>query len=179
MKFISGTVFGLILSVAYVWYDAKLPDWLELPDTLQRSLKSAATDDALYDLDAPLDMRQRALEIYFANQAERAARLDAKLGHPILRELVRRRVVRRAQFMRNLWTGYGLQIEKASLRKVLVTKHGDVDDETLKRRMLMDALQDEAFLSGWLKSHRPAVSPENVYETLLEVSQLSAKKFNP
>ncbi len=171
-KFLIGTIFGLVLSVAYVWYDAKLPDWLELPDTLQRSLKAAAADDTLFDLDAPLEMRRRALEIYLANQASRAATIDADLGHPILSELVRRRVRRQAQIKRGLWSAYDQALGKPALRETLVTKYGDVDDETLKQRMLLAAVREEPFLHSWILRYRSAPTEKNVRALLVEISQL-------
>ena len=122
-KFIAGAFFGLVLSVAYVWHGVKLPDWIELPEVLQGSLKTAATDNALYDLNAPADRRRRALEVYFANQAERASQIDQSLAHPILNELMRRRVKRRAQVLRGLWSAYDQALNKPALRKVLVKKH--------------------------------------------------------
>jgi hypothetical protein len=48
-NFFAGTVFGLGLSVAYIWYDVSLPKWLELPGVFQESIKAAVADEALFD----------------------------------------------------------------------------------------------------------------------------------
>lgn len=170
-KFLSGTVLGVLLSVTYVWYDWKPPEWFEFPDVLQRSLKAAATDDTLHDLDAASDVRQRALEVYFANQAERAAALDANLGHPILRALVRDRVRRRARVLRGLWSAYDTALSKPALREKLEVKHGTQATDQLKRRMLLAALREEPFLMRWIEKRRARPTEINVRELLRSVSR--------
>lgn len=173
-KFLAGTVFGLILSIAYVWYGVQLPKWLELPDTFQRSLKAVVTDEALFDLEASDGRRRRALEIYFATQAQRAAALDADMGHPLLNEMTRRRAVRKARVLRGLWSAYDKAINQPELRKSLVKKHGETDDDTLKRRMLLAAVREEAFLFAWLEKHDSTPTVANVRELLVKFSHLDA-----
>lgn len=171
-RFLAGTVFGLVLSVSYVWYDVALPEWVELPDMFQRSLKAAATDDTLFDVNAPSDMRQRALEVYFATQAKRAAAVDASLGHPLLTALVVKRVRDRARVLNAQWSGYDKALAKPALRKVLVAKYGVADDDRLKRHMLLAALRERTFLINWIKRHRSAPDVKTVREIVREVSGL-------
>ncbi|MEL7542859.1 MAG: hypothetical protein AAGJ70_03700, partial [Pseudomonadota bacterium] len=161
-KFLAGTVCGLILSVAYVWYDIELPDWVKLPGTLQQSLRAAATDDTLFDLEAPAEMRRRALEIFFTNQARKASVLDAELGHPLMSELMRRRAQRRATVLRGLWSAYDKALEKPMLRDTLVRKHGALDNTALKRSMLLAALLEEKFLTTWIKRNHGPITETTV-----------------
>lgn len=171
-NFLFGSLFGMALSVAYVWYGVSLPKWLELPGAFQRSVKAAAVDETLYDLKAPADMRLRALEVFFENQAKRAAKLDAKLGHPILGQLETQRVRRKARMLRGLWSAYDVALDKPHLREALVRQHGDVSNELLKRRMLLKAVQKEEYLMGWLRRERKIPNEANVREVLAEVSRV-------
>jgi hypothetical protein len=170
-KFLAGAVFGLVLSVCYVWYGVTLPGWMELPVLFQKSLKAAAVDDALFDPDVPDAMRRRALEVYFENQAKRAAALEAELGYPLTRELRFRRAKRAAQILRAQWSGYDAALEKPALRKTLLARHGVADNDNLKRRMLMAALRKKPALLQWFKLQSRTPSEVNVLEVLTELSQ--------
>lgn len=170
-KFLAGAVFGLALSVSYVWYGVTLPGWMELPALLQKSLKAAAVDDALFDPDVPEAMRRRALEVYFENQAKRAAALEAELGYPLTSELRFRRAKRAAQILHAQWIGYDVALEKSALRKALIARHGVSDNDSLKRRMLMAALRKEPTLLQWFKLQSHTPSEANVLEVLTELSR--------
>lgn len=172
LKFIAGTVFGLALSIAYVWYGITLPAWTEFPSMFQRSLTAAATEDTLIDLDTPDDQRRRALEIYFANQPNRAAAVEAGLGYPITQELQLRRARRTAQILLAKWKGYDQVLAKPALREAMAKKHGNPsNDETLKQRMLLAALLNESFLMKWIKHHLYNPSEENARDLLDEIRQ--------
>ena len=178
-NFLAGTVCGVVLSISYVWYGVSLPDWLELPDTFKKSLNAAVVDDALLDPDIPEATRRRALEVYFANQAERAAALEAELGYPIIRALQNRQVKRVAQHLRAQWSGYDAALRQPALRATLSRKHGAADNDTLKRHMLMAALKEEPLLANWLKIHSRTPSASNALEIITEVSRLAATSSCP
>ena len=72
LKFILGVVFGAGLAVGYVRYNVELPEYLQLTDKLRGNLVSTATEFELYDLDQDIATRRRALEILFANRAEKS-----------------------------------------------------------------------------------------------------------
>jgi len=126
LKFILGTLFGMAMSFVYVEYDYGLPDWVELPDTLQRNLATAVVDNRLYDLSESPRLQRRVLEVYFTNQGKRAASLDAKLGHPFLEALRKERVHREARKIRGLWSAYDTALSKPALRARLEEKYGAV-----------------------------------------------------
>lgn len=171
-NFLAGTVCGVVLSISYVWYDISLPDWLELPGVFQKSLNAAVVDDALVDPDIPEATKRRALEVYFANQAQRAAALEAELGYPLTRAMQTGRLKRSAQRLRDQWSGYDALLKQPALREMLARKHAASDDDTIKRHMLMAALQDQPILAKWLKDHTPPPSVANVLEVITEVSRL-------
>ena len=171
-NFFAGTVFGLGLSVAYVWYDVSLPKWLELPGVFQESIKAAVADEALFDPNAPADMRRRALEVYFANQSKRMAAIEIELGYPLTSQIQRRRIGRAAQVLRSMWSAFDTALSKPSLRAALVKKHGDGSDEVLKRRMLLSALRKKPSLMSWIEKHHGAPTEGNVREVLIDVSRL-------
>ena len=172
-NFLAGTVCGLVLSISYVWYDVSLPGWVELPDAVKKSLNAAVVDDALIDPGTPEATRRRALEVYFANQAERAAALEAELGYPLTRAMQNRRVKRAAQRLRAEWSKYDETLRQPALREAMSRKHGVSDDETLKRHMLMAALQEKPMLAKWLKAQSRMPSISNVLELVSEVSRLA------
>jgi hypothetical protein len=171
-NFLAGTVCGVVLSISYVWYDVALPEWAVLPDTVKKSLNAAAVDDALVDPAIPEATRRRALEVYFANQAERAAVLEAELGYPLTRAIQNRRLKRAAQRLRAQWSGYDEVLKQPALRETMSNKYGASDDDKLKRHMLMAALQEKPVLAKWLKSRARTPSASNVLELVTEVSRL-------
>jgi hypothetical protein len=171
-NFLAGTVCGVLLSVSYVWYDLSLPDWVELPDTFKKSLNAAIVDDALVDPDTPEATRRRALEVYFANQAERAAALEAELGSPLTRAMQFRRVKRAAQRLREQWSQYDVTLRQPAMREFKSRKHGTSNHDTLKRHMLMAALQEQPLLTKWLKAHSPEPSVSNVLEVVTDIARL-------
>lgn len=173
-NFVAGTVCGVMLSIAYVWYDVSPPSWLELPDLFQRSLKAAVADEALVDPEVPEATRRRALEVYFANQAERAAALEAELGFPLTRAMQTRRVKRAAQRLLTRWAGLDELLKQPALREAMSQKHGAPDDDTLKRRMLMAALAEQPVLTAWLKERSRVPTETNVLEVLRDVGRLEA-----
>lgn len=178
-NFVAGTVCGVMLSIAYVWYDVSPPDWLELPGLFQRSLKAAVVDEALVDPEVPEATRRRALEVYFANQAERAAALEAELGFPLTRAMQTRRVKRAAQRLLTRWSGLDELLKQPALREAMSQKHGTPDDDTLKRRMLMAALAEQPVLTAWLKERSRVPTEANVLEVLKKVGRLEAASSCP
>lgn len=177
-NFVAGTVCGVMLSIAYVWYDVSPPSWLELPGLFQRSLKAAVADEALVDPEVSEATRRRALEVYFANQAERAAALEAELGFPLTRAMQTRRVKRAAQRLLTRWSGLDELLKQPALREAMSQKHGEKhgapDDDTLKRRMLMAALAEQPVLTAWLKERSRVPTETNVLEVLRDVGRLEA-----
>jgi len=170
-KFIAGTLFGIVLSVSYVWYDVDLPDWIRLPEMFQSGLKAALTQDTLVAQDAPADQRLRALEVYFASQPKRAANLDRQLGHPHLNALTFAYVRRKARQLDTKWTAYQKGLDAPSIRAALVRKHGTSDDALLKRRMLLLDLLDQPHLHQWLTHHRTTPTVQNVRELIVELAR--------
>ena len=171
-KFILGALFGMAMSYAYVWYDVRLPDWVELPDLVKRNLATAVVDDRLYDLEASSSQRRRALEVYFTNQGPRAAKLDAQLGHPFLEAIRKKRVHREARITRGLWSAYDKALAKPNIRARLEEKYGTTDSQTLKRRMLLAAVREKTFLNAWITRDRGTPSETDVYGTVVELSRL-------
>lgn len=171
-NFLTGTICGVMLSISYVWYDVSLPDWIELPDAFKKSLNAAVVDDALVDPDIPEATRRRALEVYFANQAERAAALEAELGYPMTRAMQIRQVKRAAQRLQEQWSGYDMILSQPALRETRSLKYGASDDDTLKRRMLMAALAERPLLVKWIKTHSRTPSVSNVLEIVTQLSRL-------
>ena len=171
-NFVAGTICGVILSISYVWYDVSLPDWVELPHAFKKSLNAAVVDDALVDPDIPEATRRRALEVYFANQAERAAALEAELGYPLTRAMQIRRVKRAARRLQEQWSGYDVILSQPAVRETRSRKYGVSDDDTLKRHMLIAAMEEQPLLARWLKAHARAPSVSNVLEIVKEVSRL-------
>ena len=178
-NFVAGTVCGVMLSIGYVWYDVSPPSWLELPGLFQRSLKAAVVDEALVDPEVSEATRRRALEVYFANQAERAAALEAELGFPLTRAMQTRRVKRAAQRLLTRWSGYDEVLKQPALREAMSQKHGAPDDDMLKRRMLMEALAEQPVLTAWLKERSRVPTEANVLEVLKEVGRLEAASSCP
>lgn len=170
-KFLSGIVLGALLALGYVHYDWELPDALQLPARLQGNLISSATESELYDLDGDAATRQRALEVYFANRAEDAAKLDAQAGHPFLDALMRTRAQREARQLLMNPSGAEMALSKPALRAALERKYATTDVEVLKRAMLMEALQERTFLKAWLEKTDGVVTADNLAEKLARAAR--------
>lgn len=150
LRFVLGIVAGALLSIAYVRFDAAPLKFMGLPGDLAGNVVSTATESVLYDLDANAAARRRALEVFFANRSQDAARIDSEAGYPLLHAIHRERVTREARQLLGQWSGYDAALSKPALRQALERKHGSTTGDALKRAMLADGLDRELFLKRWL-----------------------------
>lgn len=165
-KFAGGVAVGALLAFGYVRFDVALPGFLQLPDALRGNIVSSATEAQLYDLAAAPDVRERALEIYLANRAADAARLDAEAGHPFLTALHRARARREARRVLQALSAFEDALAQPALRESLVRRYGVSEDEALKRRMLSEALGKEPFLAAWVAQAFGAPAPDALEDHL-------------
>ncbi len=173
LKFILGVILGAGLAVGYVRYEIELPEFLQLTDKLRGNLVTTAIETELYDLDADIAKRQRALEIYFANRPQKAVEVDAAFRHPFLEALYRTRAIREARLLRNHWDAFDTALEKPELRAVLELKHGASGDLVLKQRMLLDTLERSyPFLARWLKEKGEPLGEAELLETAKRIGVL-------
>ncbi|MGH1419492.1 MAG: hypothetical protein ACRBCJ_11595 [Hyphomicrobiaceae bacterium] len=172
LKFFLGLCFGLIMSVSYVRWGIDKPQILNLVDQLKGNIIATATDSQLYDVNAPADVKTRALEAYFRNSAESAAKIDAEFGQPFLTALYRRRVIREARQLRLQWTAFDKALAQTNLRAALENKHQTTDTIELKQAMLMHALTEQKnFLWDWMRRYDEKPSPETLLNRLSKLSQ--------
>ncbi|MCH9809142.1 MAG: hypothetical protein K0U74_15560 [Alphaproteobacteria bacterium] len=173
LKFILGVLFGAGLAVGYVKYNVELPAFLQLTDKLRGSLVTSATETELYDLNADIATRRRALEIMFANRPDHAVKVDAEYGHPFLEALYRKKATRQARVLRSQWTAFDVALGKPPLRKRLAERHRTTDTLKLKQRMLVAALNNNyPFLKSWLASKGEAIGEADLMATLKRVGVL-------
>lgn len=161
-RFVLGVVFGALAAIGYVRFDVVLPAWLQLPDLLRGNLVSTATESELYDLERDLTARSRALEVYFANRAREAARVDLEAGSPFLQALYRRRAAREARQLKGEWNAFDEVLAKPALRTAMERKLGTSDAEALKLQMLADALDRKPFLKRWLEQSAAPVARDSL-----------------
>ncbi len=172
LKFFTGTALGAALAFVFVRFGLEPPAITKLPDKLKANLVATAVEAELYDLDAPEDVRQRALKVYFDNRAGDAAKLDAEAGHPFLAALYRDRATREARQLNAAWGGYDAVLAKPALRAALERKYGKTEDDPLKLAMFLDALARQPFLKTWLEREHGDVTAENVREVIGEAAKL-------
>lgn len=173
-RLVLGVLLGALLAVAYVHYDWQLPRFLQLPKTLEGNLVSSATESALYDFNADTESRRRALEVYFANRAESAAKLDADAGHPFLTALVAERARREARQLMAIDEGSELALSKPALREALERKHGTNDPAELKTAMRMQSLGERPFLKAWLERNVGPITGDNLTDALKQAARAPA-----
>lgn len=173
LKFIFGVLFGAGLAFGYVRYQVELPEFMQLPDMLRGNLVTSAVESDLYDLDAALDVRRRALEIYLANRPERAVEIDGSFGHPFLEALYRHRAIREARLLKGQWSAFDMALGKPELRQRLEAVHGTADSETLKRKMLLAALgKSYPFLGRWLTKAGEPNDEARLLDTVTRLARL-------
>lgn len=169
-KFLIGLAVGIALAFGYVRWGISAPDVLEIPDKLRGNLVSTAVEGDLYDLEKPLDVRRRALEVFFQNRAQFAAEVDAEFSHPFLNALYLKRVIREARILRGYWSAFDKLLEQPALRKRLEETHGATEETALKQAMLFEKFQEEAFLKQWAAEHEDKVTPETLMPLLKKLS---------
>lgn len=172
LKFFLGTIVGAAMAFGYVRWDVALPEVFQLPDMLKGNLVSTAAEGDLYNLDQPPAVRARALEVLFQNRAKFAASVDQEFGHPFLKSLYRKRVIRETRQLRGQFTATEMALEKTALREALERKHGTTDPELLKVRVAMKALAEKEFLAKWIAKNVGPVTEENLIPTLKRLSAM-------
>jgi len=174
LKFLGGILLGAALALGYVRFNLELPAALQLPERLRGNLVSSATEGDLYDLSLDAETHQRALEIYFANRAPDAVRIDAEAGHPFLKSLYLARARREARQLAMLWSETEQVLSQPALRAALERKHGTTETLALKRALLWEGLERRDFLKHWLESHHGPVTPDNLKQVLARVADETA-----
>lgn len=163
LKFVSGLLLGVVLAIGYVRFNVQLPPILELPEELRGGVVSAATEVDLYDLKGDEQRRMRALEVFFANRPEAAAKADAEAGYPFLKSLHTARALREARELRAQWYGFDKVLEQPALKTALEQKYATSNTDQLKRQMLHEELMTRPFLVQWLEERGGPLDPGNVY----------------
>lgn len=172
LKFVAGIAVGAALAFGYVRWDLSLPKFLELPENLRGNLVSTAIESDLYDLEQPIALRRRALEVYFRNRAKDAAAIDAEFDHPFLKALYRKRAIRAARLLRLQWSAFDQALAKPALRKALAKRYGTNDLAALKQAMLQRGLNEKPFLKQWMKRHGEPIDAQRLLATLTRLSKL-------
>lgn len=171
MKFVLGLLFGAVMSFAYVRYNVELPTVLQIPGLVQNAALAVVTDDDLYDLEQPLNQRQRALEVYFQSQPKHAAGIDYQAGSPFLEALYKRRATRQARLLKAQWSAFDNTMDKPALRETLERAHGTTDRMALKRAMLWKAYQGYPFLKAWFKRSGTTPRPDDLYDHTVDAAK--------
>ncbi len=171
LKYIAGAVLGILITVVYTRLGFTTPAILEIPGKLKGNVISSAAEYDLYDLTQPMEVRERALEVFFGNRSKFAVEVDAEFDHLFLESLYRKRVIREARQLRMQWSAYDTALEKPALREVYERKYGTDETIALKQSMLMNAYQEKEFLVEWVKRNREPVTHENLLQTLEELSR--------
>ncbi len=169
-KFLIGLAIGIALAFGYVHWGISAPGIVGLPDKLRGNVVSTAVEGELYDLDRPLDVRHRALEVFFQNRPQFAAEVDAEFGYPFLNALYLKRVIRKARILRGYWSAFDKLLDQPALREKLEKTHGTTDETALKRAMLFEKYQEEDFLKQWVAKHDGKVTPETLMPLLKKLS---------
>lgn len=172
LKYIAGAVLGILITVGYTRLGFMTPAILEIPGKLKGNVISSAAEYDLYDLTQPIEVRERALEVFFGNRPKFAVEVDAEFDHSFLKLLYRKRVIREARQLRMQWSAYDTALEKPSLREVYQRKYGTNETIALKQSMLMDAYLEKEFLVEWVKRNREPVNNENLLQTLEELGRI-------
>lgn len=172
-RFLLGLVIGVALSFGYVRWGVALPDYLNLAERLRGNIVSTAIEEDLYDLGQPIEMRRRALEVFFESRAKFAVEADAEYGHPFLEALYRKRATHEARLLRGQWDAFDAVLDQPALRSALEKKHGATDDLAIKRAMLFAAYQEKPFLVRWVSEQRPEnPTPETLLPLIGKLSML-------
>lgn len=172
-RFLLGLLMGIALSFSYVRWGIALPDFLTLPDRLRGNIVSTAVEEDLYDLDQPIEIRRRALEVFFESRAKFAVEVDAEYGHPLLNTLYRKRATHEARLLRGQWDDFSKALDKPMLRSMLEKKHGVSDEIALRQAMLFSAYQEKTFLVRWISAQGgKTVTPVTLLPLIKKLSVL-------
>lgn len=171
LRVLLGIVLGAALSFGYVNWGGAFFDVIGLPDRLRGNIVSSASENALYELQQDAGTRRRALAVYFDNQSEAAALIDAEAGHPFLSALHLRRAAREARQLHAQWKAFDKALDKPALRQALEKKHATKDILELKYKMLTEALVKQRFLQAWIARHYPGTADDGLLEVLMEIAR--------
>jgi hypothetical protein len=170
-KFVCGVMIGVVLSWAYVRFGFTLPGILGWTGKVSSEAIVMTAEGTLYDPHATADVRKRALAVIVGQKPSLFLEIDAALDNRFYEEALRRKAVRKAQLIRSETSGYDVALSKPALRKVLETKHGATDDDSLKRRMLIARIRDDEFLNSYLTRRVPDLNSDQLVDTVLGIYQ--------
>ena len=168
-KFLGGLALGVGLTYAYVRFGYSLPSVLKLGEKVKSNAIVTTADVDLYDHKAPLEVRQRALAVVVGQQPELFIEIDNATNHVFLEDVLRRKAVRRAKLAKGSFDAYDVALDKPALRRFLEKKHGAKDTDTLKRRMLIAAIQDDEYLHRYLRARFQQATRDELADLVLNV----------
>ena len=175
LRFLGGVVLGVIMTFAYVRYAWAMPDVAKIPGKITEAAIVSTAEIDLFNPNSSDDVRRRALSVVMSQTPDRFVEIDRQLGDPLLEEVLRREAVRKSRRLKHRMSAFDMALDKPALRMAMERKHGRVeDDEELKRRMLLSAIDDDDFVSWYLRTRFPNLNPDarinlvlNVYENEL------------
>lgn len=170
-KFVFGLMVGVALSWAYVRFAFTLPGILGWTGKVSSEAIVITAEAQLYDPQATVDVRKRALAVIVGQKPNLFLEIDAALDNRFYEEALRRKAVRKAQLIRSETSGYDVALSKLALRAHLERKHSAQDADTLKRQMLIARIRDDEFLNGYLTRRFPDLNSDQLAATVLGVYQ--------
>ena len=171
-KFFGGVLLGVLMTYVYIRYAWAMPELVQLPGKITEAAVVTTAEVDLFSPQASEDVRRRAFSVVMSQKAEEFVEIDRELGGQLMEEVLRREAVRRTKLLKHQMSAYDVALDKPALRQALERKHGKTDDdEVLKRRMLMSALQDEEFACWYIQSRFPQLTQSGWIDLVLGVYQ--------
>lgn len=159
VRFLIGVGVGIAITWGYVRFGFELPGIADLPGQVMSGAISMTADADLENWELPLEARQRAAAVVFAQNPDRLIEIDNALDHAVLNELWRKKAVRRAQILNSTCTGYDKVLAQPALRDRHERKFNTADPDFIKARLLAQDIRDDGFLQGYLVRFWPDDSP--------------------
>jgi len=158
-RFLIGVGVGIAITWGYVRFGFELPGIADLPGKVTSAAISMTADADLENWELPLEGRQRAAAVVFAQNPDRLIEIDNALDHAVLNELWRTKAVRRAQILNSTCTGYDKVLSQPALRDRYERKFNTTDPDVIKARLLEQEIREDLFLHGYLVRFWPDDSP--------------------
>lgn len=177
--FFAGLATGVALSWMYVRYGYEPNNVVTLPAKVTSAAISITAESDLYNWDVTPEVRQRAAAVVLGQNPGTFIELDNATGNVLTKEMLRQKAERLAKLAKAKFDAYDMALDKPALRKALQRKHGAGDNETIKRRMLIDDIEGETFLHGYLTRRFPHATSQDLADIVLGVYQNELRGTEP
>ncbi|MCP4721146.1 MAG: hypothetical protein GY860_16955 [Desulfobacteraceae bacterium] len=171
MKSFISLIIGSALTFLFLKYGYSPPETFQLPEKLKAIPEQLIASSFVEDANSNLKQRQKAVATLIKFDPNYFIEIDNAIGNRFTQQAVDKIADRRILLLKNYSENIAKAFDKAehpALRKRLEERYGVEDEHSLKRKVLLEKLHEDKFVSKVIRQRYPGYSDEEIADIILE-----------